>query len=170
MQQLKPVAVTRPVAKPVAKAASQRSSPNPPPVAASTKSVDLLTDQPLAPTAQRSSEPLLLGESPQAAKAPGTAAVKDSIMSLYNVQPGYTAQGYAVNSYYHQQQRQQQAAAMMAHQQQQQQMRQVAAVQQQMAQLRMNQPQVGQPQPFGQAQPFGQPQTFGGQTLNPQLW
>ena len=176
VQQPKHVAVTRPAAKPVAKATSQRSSPNPPPVATSTKSVDLLTDQPLAPTTQSSSEPLLLGEAPQAAKAPGTTAVKDSIMSLYNVQPGYTAQGYAVNSYYHQQQQQQQAAAMMAHQQQQQQqqqMRQVAAVQQQMAHLRMKQPQpqpFGQAQPFGQPQSFGQPQPFGGQTLNPQLW
>lgn len=85
-------------------------------------------------------------------------------MSLYNVQPGYTAQGYAVNSYYQQQQRSQQATAMLM---QQHQMRsQVAAVQHQMAQLRMQQdPPQG---PAGQAQPV--PQPTGGQTLNPKLW
>ena len=143
-----------------AKTTSQRSSPNPPPVQ---KPIDLLTDQPVGadPPRSHSPEPLLLGE-PPAAQA---TTVKDSIMSLYSVQPGYTAQGYAVNSYYRQQQRQQQQAALLM--QQQQQMRsQVVAVQQQMNQLRMQQ--HSRPGTASQAPSFAQP--MGGQTLNPQLW
>ncbi len=88
--------------------------------------------------------------------------VKDSILSLYNTQSGYTAQGYQVGSMYHQQQtpaaltpemyRHQQ---MQYHQWQQQQVKtQVDDVQRQMASLRVNQ----------------QQQQQGNSTLNPTLW
>lgn len=96
--------------------------------------------------------------------------VKDSIMSLYNVQrPQYnsfTAQGYPVNAYYYQQQ--QQAAMRMAMAQQQQQQH-VQQVQQQMEQIKIRQ----QHQPVavgnGSVPPPGA--SFGGgQTLNPHLW
>ena len=88
--------------------------------------------------------------------------VKNSILSLYNAQSGYTAQGYQVGSMYHQQQmttpemyRQQQ---LQYQQWQQQQMKsQVDDVQRQMARLRVN-------------QQHSQQQQQGTSTLNPQLW
>ena len=88
--------------------------------------------------------------------------VKNSILSLYNAQSGYTPQGYQVGSMYHQQQT---AAAMTPEMYRQQQMQyqqqmqqqvksQVDDVQRQMARLRVNQ----------------QQQQQGSSTLNPTLW
>ena len=119
------------------------------------------------PTSSSSDQHPSLMPDPGAGQPSSSGGVKDSIMSLYNVQRpqynSYTAQGYPVNAYYYHQQ--QQASMRMAQQQQQQ--RNVQQVQQQMEQIKLHQQQpvvIGN----GSAPPSGS--LGGGQTLNPHLW
>lgn len=65
----------------------------------STPTVDLLTDQPLIDTPKESSSDAPLIGGLQSSPLP-RRAMKDSIMSLYNVQPGYSAHGHTVGKWY----------------------------------------------------------------------
>ena len=140
----------KPRTKPV-KPVPSPSKPSPSSITSPT--LDLLTDQPMINDQTNPLDQPLMGD-----LNPPPRVVKDSIMSLYDVQPGYNAQGYPVGSMYQQQtnatyyQQQQQWQKQQYQQWQQQQVKsQVDEVQRQMSQLRVQQQQHDS-------------------TLNPHLW